>query len=452
MEDLAGPVPSVPPAPPATGGSGPTRAELHQARRAAHRAARRAGRPSWRRPLVGMAALAVVVVLVVVLVAVTAGPGEEAPAAPATASVHATLSTRRQVPGADPASLPWPTTGQAAVAIPAVGYTAQSGGETPVPVASMTKVMTAYVVLQDHPLVGTASGPDITITPSDAADYTTDVVTTQASVAVQAGEVLTERQALQGMLVHSANNLAYALGCWDAGSLAAFVQKMNTTAASLGMHHTHYVDASGYTPGSASTAADLLKVATAAMAIPFFAQTVTMPSVTLPVAGTVSTYTPLLPGSTTSPTPGVVGVKSGFTSAAGGGDILAYETTVGGHSVEVLAAVTTQEGPTVLHNAGEMDLAVARAAAADLVSVDVAAAGQRVGTVSEPGARVAAVAGTSASLLAWPGQTVRQEVVAGAHLPAGAPAGTTVGTAQYHLGSQEVSVPVRTARRLPGRR
>ena len=64
----------------------------------------------------------------------------------------------------------------------------------------------------------------------------TDLDTTQASVEIQAGEVLTERQALDGMLVHSANDLAYTLACWDAGSVPAFVAKMNATAASLGMH------------------------------------------------------------------------------------------------------------------------------------------------------------------------------------------------------------------------
>ena len=173
----------------------------------------------------------------------------------------------------------------------------------------MTKVMTAYVVLHDHPLATGANGPDLTISPTDAQDFTTDLDTTQASVEIQAGEVLTERQALDGMLVHSANDLAYTLACWDAGSVPAFVAKMNATAASLGMHQTRYADASGYTPHSMSTAADLLKVTAAAMAYPAFAQAVSMPSVTLPVSGTALSYTPLLAGGTGDP--GVVGVKSG---------------------------------------------------------------------------------------------------------------------------------------------
>ena len=64
------------------------------------------------------------------------------------------------------------------------------------------------------------------------------MVTDQANVLVRPGEVLTERQVLEGMLVHSANNLADTLACWDAGSLPAFVAKMNATAAVAG-HDQH---------------------------------------------------------------------------------------------------------------------------------------------------------------------------------------------------------------------
>ena len=67
---------------------------------------------------------------------------------------------------------------------------------------------------------------------------------------------------------------------------------MNAAAAALGMTQTHYADASGYTPHSMSTAADLLKVAARDMACPAFAQAVAMPSVTLPVSGTLHRATP----------------------------------------------------------------------------------------------------------------------------------------------------------------
>ncbi len=405
---------------------------------------RRGGRRREPNRLLGLVVLVVVMALVVGALVVGI---IRASAAPPVVSVHPTLATFHTVEALDP-KLPWPATGEAAVAIPAIGYSAESGPEQPVPVASMTKVMTAYIVLKDHPLTAGDNGPDISITPADAADYTTDVVTTQASVLIRAGEVLTERQMLQGMLVHSANDLAYALACWDAGSLPAFVAKMNATAASLGMTQTHYADASGYTAKSVSTASDLLKVTSAAMAIPLFSQTVTMPDITLPLNGTVSSYTPLLPG-TTYGAPGVVGVKSGYTTAAGGGDILAYQGSFGSHRFLVLAAVTTQRGPTVLLAAGKIDLAIARAATAGVVSIPVVSAGERVATASIPGKKVPVIAASSGSMLAWPGQQIRQSLVVTRHLTVGARAGSPVGTALYSLGEQQVAVPVHTKERIP---
>jgi serine-type D-Ala-D-Ala carboxypeptidase (penicillin-binding protein 5/6) len=368
---------------------------------------------------------------------------------PATAVVRAVtgspaLSSTGTAPpsaGPAPAALPWPPTGQAAVDIPTVGFRAQSAPEHAVPVASLTKIMTAYVVLEDHPLAAGSQGPKVRITVADADNFGTDTVTDQASIELKAGEVLTEYQLLEGLLVHSANDFAYALASWDAGSVPAFVAKMNATAARLGMQSSHFVDASGFDAGSVSTASDLLVVAAAAMADPTFAQIVTMPSVTMPVGGLQESYTPLI-GTT-----GVVGVKSGYTNSAGGGDVLAYQTSVGGRTFVTLAAVTSQEGPTVLFTAGKEALAVARAAANRVEPDVVTAAGRTVARLVARTRRVDATTAAAATLLAVAGDTVRQHVqVHAPHL--GAPEGTRIGTATFQLGTQVVSVPVRTSSRL----
>jgi D-alanyl-D-alanine carboxypeptidase (penicillin-binding protein 5/6) len=345
-------------------------------------------------------------------------------------------------------AVPWPPSGQAAVSVPEVGYTAQSGPEHPVPVASMTKVMTAYLILHDHPLSPGEAGPDITITATDAADYGTDTVSDQSSVLITQGEVLTESQMLQGMLVHSANDLAYSLACWDAGSVPAFVAKMNATATSLGMTQTHYADASGFTPRSVSTPADLLKVTSLAMENPVFAADVSMPSVTLPVSGTSYSYTPLLAGSTGG-VAGVVGVKSGYTTTAGGGDILAFRSSVGGRTFTVLAAVSSQQGPDVLATAGNADLAIARSVAGAVRQVAVDRTGEPVGTESADGKTVPVVTASQTTLLAAPGAMVDRSVEVTRHLVAGAPRGSLVGAAYFAVGDQRVAVPIRTAGTLP---
>jgi serine-type D-Ala-D-Ala carboxypeptidase (penicillin-binding protein 5/6) len=285
-----------------------------------------------RRRVVGGCVVVVVALAAVALVRV------EAPVPVAT--VTASMAPAFHLATA-PVALPWPVTGQSAVAVPSIGIDVTSGPEKPVPIASLTKMMTAYVVLHDHPIGPDQNGPNVTMTQSDVNDFDNDTVQDQANAQVVVGEVLTERQLLEGLLVHSANNLADTLARWDAGSIPAFVAKMNRTAAQLGMDHTNYEDPSGFDQGSQSTAGDLLRVAVPDMENPTFAGIVKMPSVTLPEAGTISSYTPLLGFQ------GVIGVKSGFTTAAGGCDVVAVWRTVDGHSTLILSAVTGQTGPNV---------------------------------------------------------------------------------------------------------
>ena len=151
-------------------------------------------------------------------------------------------------------TLPWPTTGQGAIAIPSIGVDVASGPEQPVPVASLTKLMTAYVVLHDHPLdAGPARARPSRSRQADVDDYDNDTVNDDSNAQVALGEQITEAQVLGGLLVHSADNYADLLARWDAGSIPAFVAKMNADAARLGMDQSHFADASGVDPGSQST-------------------------------------------------------------------------------------------------------------------------------------------------------------------------------------------------------
>jgi serine-type D-Ala-D-Ala carboxypeptidase (penicillin-binding protein 5/6) len=342
-----------------------------------------------------------------------------------------------------PVALPWPATGQAAVAVPSVGIEVSSGPETPVPIASLTKMMTAYIVLHDHPVLVGQNGPAITMGQPDVDDFNNDTVEDEANAQVAVGEVLTERQLLEGLLVHSANNFADTLAIWDAGSMAAFVAKMNSTAAQLGMVDTHYADASGFDQDSQSTAGDLLKVAARDMENPTFAGIVKMSSVTLPVAGTISTYTPLLGFE------GVIGVKSGFTTAAGGCDVMAVMRTVQGVPTMVLAAVTGQTGPDVLLDAGFVAFNLANQASTSVGSTPFVHAGEVVARVSVGGHTVAATATRTANALTWPGVSAERVLVDGKAIVAGAKRGRRVGSVMITLGSQRVVVPVALGGDLP---
>jgi D-alanyl-D-alanine carboxypeptidase (penicillin-binding protein 5/6) len=420
-----------------------------------------------------------VLVTVVVALALAAGGIEAA------RRINGPLAQPAVIPG-NPASLlvtgtrpslSWPTTGQGAVSLPSLGFTAQSGPETPVPVASLTKLTTAYVILKDHPVAPGASGLSITVSAADVAEYDFELKNDESSIPIQVGEVLTERQMLEALLVRSANDMAYSLAIWDAGSTAAFVVKMNQAAAALGATSTHYVDVSGYEPGSMSTPVDSLRNAAADMAIPTFAEVVDVSSVNLPLAGTVSNIV------TEVGTDGVIGIKSGYTSQALACMVLAADRVIGGRPVLVLAAVLTQpvpaaivppptpaparttaptpttsttttlpandrEVPDVFRFAGPVDLRLLSEATAAVVQFTVVTAGKTAGvaTASWGGTQHLAevVTDQGAWLAGWPSQRATA-VTRLDPVPPGARVGRTVGQIVFSLGAQVRTVPLKLA-------
>jgi D-alanyl-D-alanine carboxypeptidase (penicillin-binding protein 5/6) len=153
-------------------------------------------------------------------------------------------------------------------------------------------------------------------------------------VAVAAGEQLTERQLLEALLIPSGNNIAEILAAQVARSETSFVAEMNAEARALGMDHTVYTDPSGFDPSTVSTAADQLRVFERAMRFSVFRQIVSMASVTLPIAGTLMNYNPLIAD-------GYAG-KTGSDSAAGGCLAFFTQVTVGGRSLTAVGVVLGQ--------------------------------------------------------------------------------------------------------------
>jgi len=298
-------------------------------------------------------------------------------------------------------SLPWPTQGSAALALPGVGFIGSSGSNTPVPIASITKVMTAVLTLHDHPLGPGQPGPTITITPADVNQYQSDLATQQSVVAVAAGEQLTEVQALEGLLIPSGNNMADVLAQWDDGSVAAFVAAMNKEAAALGLHHTHFASPSGLDPGSVSTPKDLVRLGETAMANPVFASIVGMPQATVPVAGTVINYDYNLGKN------GFVGIKTGSDSQAGGCFLFEADVPSGGQEVPVIGAVLGQQTAPIIQTALNAATSLVSAVAPQLSQRTLVHAGQQVATVESPWGQSTPVVATQAlSVRGWPGLAI----------------------------------------------
>lgn len=397
-----------------------------------------------RRAIAGVVALVIAGVLASALrVATAAVPADR---------LTVSIPTSRLV-GGPPVPLPWPTTGQGMLIAPGIGILGSVGGSRPVPIASVAKIMTALVVLADHPLAPGAAGPSLTVTAADAADYLRRVPTGESLLAVRAGEQLTERQALQGLLLPSANNMADLLARWDGGR-AGFLARMNAMARRAGMTATRYTDPSGLDPATVSTASDQVRIAELALREPTLMEIVGQPEAVLPVAGRVRNYNALIRDDT-----GVFGIKTGSTDAAGGCVVFVAHRTIGGTPVTLIGALLgVQVGAPPLAALGDAlraSAAVLAKAGTAVTGAPVIPAGQPVGTISTAwGARTSLV-------VARPSQ---QRTVRGTRLPLtprlscpaapfarGAPCGRiVVGAGEGLSGRTSYDLAVVAASALPG--
>ena len=242
-------------------------------------------------------------------------------------------------------SVTFPDQGESAVGTDKFGVIASSADQTAVPIASLTKMMTAYIVLKTYPLKPGEDGPNLIINAQDEADYQNSLKNGGSVLTVAQGESLTERQLLEGLMLPSGNNIANTLGRWVSGTDTGFVTKMNEVAKSLGMNETYYADASGLNPSTVSNAVDQIKIAQAAMADPVFREIVAMPQATLPLAGTVYNVNWMLGKH------GVVGIKTGSTSQAGGCFVSATPVGIGNEKHFIIAAVLGQKTAQSLQSA-----------------------------------------------------------------------------------------------------
>lgn len=229
----------------------------------------------------------------------------------------------------------FPSWGSAAVGM--VGQNdvlVKNGSMASAPIASMTKTITALVLLDKHPIATGTEGPTITFSDADV-DILHQVWAEDGSWApVQAGEQLTEKQALTAMLLPSANNYAISLANWGFGSVDAYLTYTNAWLASHGFTGTHITDPSGLDPGSVSTPIDLVGIGKLVVANPVLASIVDTPTADLPGAGTVDNGNKLLGQD------GVVGIKTGWTDQAGHCLLFAASVTLHGHPVKLVGVVT----------------------------------------------------------------------------------------------------------------
>jgi serine-type D-Ala-D-Ala carboxypeptidase (penicillin-binding protein 5/6) len=319
-----------------------------------------------------------------------------------------------------------------------LGTLGHSGNGTPAPMASVTKVMTAYLVLQDHPLKLGEKGPLITADKRAAAEYASGSAEGESVVKVAEGQRISEYEALQMLLIPSANNIARLLSRWDGGSQQAFVKKMNDTARKLGMSNTTYTDPSGLQASTKSTAQDQLKLAEQVMQNDVFRQIVATPNTVLSDGQRIFNNNQLL---TTGDH--VIGVKTGSSTPAGGCLMWAAEKEVGGSTQLIIGVVMGQQGAQILQKALDVSHELISDAQKSLTAHTVIKKGEVVGYVHDGlGARVPVEATKDVTAVGWSGLSIDVHLEpAPGTLAHNAKAGTQVGTVTVGSGQGEVKVP-----------
>ncbi|MDQ0795824.1 hypothetical protein [Streptomyces sp. B1I3] len=335
-------------------------------------------------------------------------------------------------------TLPWPGEGQGYMAATGLGTVDSFGEQEPVPIGSVAKAMTAYIVLRDHPLKKGEDGPAIKIDAKAEADGKLDSEGESTLNTVKAGDTLTQQEALAAIMIPSANNIARLLARWDAGSEQAFVEKMNDTAEELGMKNTTYTDPSGLNATTVSSAEDQVKLGQELVEIPALMDITKLPSWTDPSGHSWRNYNTLVPYN------GALGIKTGSTTKAGGNLLFAAHKMVGDTDQLIVGAVLGQHKPSIIDTVNAVSKEVMLATQDLLESRTIVKKGQVVGTVDDGfGGTTDVVAAEDVTAVGWPGLTVELELTDdGKTIPNSAAAGTRVGTMTVGEGASQVKVAV----------
>ena len=401
------------------------------------RAARRlAARRRGHRRLAVIVICCVAVTVLALALTGSAGPAQHKADSPtlgaprstvlASPTLRSSLARSLRFPGTLPA-LPFPGAGESAVVVSGMGLVDATPDEQSVPVASVTKIMTAYLILKDHPLTGSSGGPVFTMTAADHAAWIQASEEDESNIEVKAGERLDERQLLQALMIPSADNIASYLAAWDAGSVPAFVRKMNATAVALGLRGMHFADASGVNPGSRGTAVDFARLAALAMQDPVLRSITDELFIRLPVEGEIwNSYDPAVG------VDGIIGVKSGFTEAAQTNLVSAAWRTVDHRHVLVVCDVIDQ--PNSLSGDALDNEALLQAVTGDLRATRLYRSGAKIGeaTTAWDGDTSGLHLSDGLVVIGWPGLVVHPEVLTAPPTAAterhGWPADGSVGT------------------------
>ncbi len=323
-------------------------------------------------------------------------------------------------PSYKPAVLIWPKVGQSAIGASGYGVLEVSGPQKPVPTASIAKLITVLTVLKAKPISVGETGPVLQLSQADVDIYNSYVVQDGSVVAVAVGEKITLYQALQAILLPSANNIADSLAIWAFGSLKDYQLAANELVKSYGLKDTVVgTDASGLSPTTLSTAKDLVKLGEIALQNPIIASIVSQSTASLPVVGIVKNTNIILGKQ------GINGLKTGNTNEAGGNYLFSAKYSLSGRDINIIGAVL---GSTNLAQAMNDSIPLLISVQDNLKLTPIVSAGQTVASYNLPwGPTVAAISKDIVKTLTWNGKVLDKSVLTLNNLSSPLEKGTIVG-------------------------
>lgn len=233
----------------------------------------------------------------------------------------------------------WPSTGSGAIgAIGFDGVLASYGSSSTRPIASITKIITALVVLKAKPLGVNETGPSIALTQDDQRIYDVALVAGAAVKPVVVGSSMTEREMLEAMLLPSAANYSETLAVWAYGSVDEYLKAADSWLVANNLIQTKVVDTSGLLPENISNTADLINLGKLALKDSALASIVSLKKAAIPGVGDVSNSNQLL-GEL-----GINGIKTGTTSEAGACMLFSSEINVGDQKITIIGVLLGADG------------------------------------------------------------------------------------------------------------
>ena len=322
-----------------------------------------------------------------------------------------------------------------ASAISAVGYPgvlATGGSAAPLPMASITKIVTSLVVLEKRPLAVGKAGPSIQFTSADEAIRRAYLARRGDVYPIRVGGAMSQRDVLTVALVASANNYARALADWAYGSEERFLPVANAWLKEHGMNSTVLTDSTGLNPANRSTPSDLIVLGKLALADPLVSRIIAIRHVRLPVVGLIDNTNKLLG------IQGITGIKTGTLDHFGASLLFASSISVGGQKITLIGVIL--DGPT--HPT--IDKQIRRligSVKSGFSSVTLSKIGQKFGSYSTVwGSKASVIATRNESVVVWGGTPVQASVKTS---PIGiAQRGKVVGTAVFTVSGRTITVPL----------